>query len=101
MKPCNMQQHYARIYMYICYSLSHQLCMFSSEIQASVGRQVLHDVRNALYAETSLSNPQYSQINSSETRAGHMYEVATSAVAKEGYPYETPVPFGTSNAGND
>ena len=75
--------------------------MFSSGVEASGSNQVLHDMRNALYAETSLSNVQYSQIDSSETPAGHVYEVSTSAVPKEGYPYETPVPLGTRNAGND
>ena len=75
--------------------------MFSSGFEASASGQVLHDVHNTLYNETRLSNAHYFQAVSSETPAGHLYEVATSAVVKEEFPYETPAPLGTYNAGTD
>ena len=79
----------------------HICVQLSIGFQGNASTQDLHDVRNALYDEMNRSNAHYSQINSSETPAGHVYEVATSAVAKEGYPYETPVPIGTRNPGHD
>ena len=74
---------------------------FSSELENSASNQDLHGVQNTLYVETSISTAQYSQINSSEIQTGHVYEVASSAVVRQGYPYETPVPLGAFDGGND
>ena len=49
----------------------------------------------------SMSNPQYSQTNTSVESTGHIYEVATSAMAGKGYPDEIPVPLASSNGGSD
>ena len=73
----------------------------SSGLPGNASDQDLHDVRNTLYNEMNLSSAHNSQINSSETPIGHVYEVATSEAIKEGYPYETPVPLGTRNAEHD
>ena len=69
--------------------------------EGSSSNRDLHDVRNALYGEMSLSNAYYSQTTSSETPAGQMHELATLAVAGEGYPYEIPVPLHMNDGGNE
>lgn len=61
----------------------------------------LHDIRNALYVEMSLSNAHCSQTASSETPAGQLYEMATSTAAGEGYPDKTPVPLHMNDGGNE
>ena len=77
--------------------------MLSSGIKAIDSSQALYDVPNVLYTELSLSNARCSQIDSSEAPAGQEDEVLThgSAVMKEGFPYKTPAPLGTLNAGKD
>ena len=75
--------------------------MLYSGIEASASNQVFQEVHNTLYGETSVSYAQYAQINSSETSAGLAYEVSTSSVVKEEFPYETPIPLATRNAEND
>ena len=74
---------------------------FSGFDKANTSNQVLHDVGNALYTEMSMSNAHYSPTDCPETATGHVYEVTTSAVVREGYPYEAPAPLGARNAGND
>ena len=69
--------------------------------ESSSSNRDLHNVRNALYDEMSPSNAHYSQINSSESPAGQLYEMDTSAAAGEGYPYEIPVPLHMNDGGND
>ena len=74
---------------------------FTPVFESSSSSRDLHDVPNALYGETSLSNAHYSQTTSSEAPTGKAYELATSAVTGEGYPYETPVPLNRNDNGND
>ena len=74
---------------------------FIPVFEGSSSTHDLHDVRNTLYGETSLSNTHYSPTTSSETPAGNVYEMAASAAAGEGYPYETPLPLHMNDGGND
>ena len=64
---------------------------FCSGFGGSSRNEDLHDVCNTLYSEMSLSSVQYSQTNSLEMPAGHMYEVVTSAV--EGRAIHTKFPY--------
>ena len=63
----------------------------------------LHEVSNTLYDEANLTNAHNSQTSCTKTPAEHVYNVATSAVVAEGYPYETPVPLHSNDSlgGND
>ena len=70
--------------------------------EGSSSNRDLHDVRNILYEEMSLPNARYSPTTTSETPAGQVYEMATSAaMVDEGYRYKTPVPHHMNNGGND
>ena len=72
-----------------------------SEGSSSAHNLKVHDVREPLYDETSLSNAHYSQTTSSDTPAENAYDLATSsAMVDEGYPYETPVPLRINDGGN-
>ena len=85
--------------MFIC--VYKRVLNFITVFEGSSSNRDLHDVPKALYDETSLSNAHYSPTTSSETPTGKVYELATSAEAGEGYPYETLVPLHMNNGGND
>ena len=69
--------------------------------KGSSSNRDLHDVRNTLYDEMNLTNARYCETISSETPAGNVCELATSAVIGEGYPYEIPVPLHVIDDGSD
>ena len=75
--------------------------IISSVFEGNSCNRDLHNVPNALYGEMSLSNAHYSQTTSSETPVGQLYEMATSAVVGEDYPYDVPVPLHTNDGENE
>ena len=85
----NWNTVYSRMYNH-SYSHIDLLCwIIPSVFEGSSSNRDLNDVRNALYGEMS------------ETPAGELYEMATSAVAGDGDPCEIPVSLHTSDGGNE
>ena len=79
-------------YIYTYFSEPH------SVFEGSSGTRDLHEVPNTLYNEMNLTNEHNSQASCMKTPAEHVYDVATSAVVAESYPYETPVPLHINDA---
>ena len=61
--------------------------------EGSSSSRDLHEVTNTLYDEMNLTNEHNYQASCMKTPAENVYDVATSAVVAEGYPYESPVPL--------
>ena len=84
--------HIYMIYIYTYCSEPH------SVFEGSSSTRDLHEVPSTLYDETNLTNAHNFQASCTKTPAEHVYDVATSAVVAEGYPYETPVPLHVNDA---
>ena len=85
----------------MCLSCVLVVLKFSSGFEGISNSLALHDFYNTLYAETSQLKAQHYEINSSDTQAKNLFEVASSAAVGQGYPHEIPVPLASFNCRND